>query len=215
MAYFIVRRPGGLIAAALQYGHVHSKVTLGYAGAADTGWLDDVTVERLEMVLEQADADWRHLANGEHVSGPAADGYRARVQAARPFAGRAVTSARSAARLLAAADPSIHHGEAMTCVWRADTAACRNTRLQQGLPAADAPEPAECQSSCRNLAWTDRDIAAQRERAALLATAADDPLAPKPLRDRAAAQAAQAQAIIDRHDRSRGTDMVPEQEATA
>jgi hypothetical protein len=77
LAYFIVRRPGGLIAAALQYGHVHSRVTLGYAGAADTGWLDDLTVERLEMVLEQADADWRHLSGGEHVSGPAASDYRA------------------------------------------------------------------------------------------------------------------------------------------
>jgi hypothetical protein len=215
LAYFIVRRPGGLIAAALQYGHVRSKVTLGYAGAADTGWLDDLTVERLEMVLEQADTDWRHLAGGEHVSGPAAGDYRARVQATRPFAGRAVTSIRAAERLLAAADPSIHHGEAMTCVWRAETAACRNTRLQQGLPVSDAPEPSECQSSCRNLAWTGRDITAQRERAARLAAAAGDPLAPAPLRDRAAARAAQAQAVIDRHDRSRSTDTAAEHETTA
>ena len=212
LAYFIVRRPGGLIAAALQYGHVHSKVTLGYAGAADTGWLDDVTVERLEMVLEQADDDWRRLADGEHASGPAADSYRTRIQAGRPFAGRAVTSARAAERLLAAADPNIHHGEAMTCVWRAETAACRNTRLQQGLPAADAPEPSECQSSCRNLAYTDRDIAVQRKQAGRLAAAAADPLSPAPLRDRAAAQAARVQAVIDRHDRSRGTDPTPEQE---
>jgi integrase len=214
LAYFIVRRPGGLIAAALQYGHVHSRMTLGYAGAADTGWLDDLTVERLEMVLDQADADWRHLAGGEHVSGPAAGDYRARVQATRPFAGRAVTSIRAAERLLAAADPSIHHGEAMTCVWRAETAACRNTRLQQGLPVSDAPEPSECQSSCRNLVYTDRDIAAQRERADRLTTAAADPAAPAPLRDRAAAQAAHAQAIIDRHDRSRRAG-VPLPEATA
>lgn len=193
----------GLIAAALQYGHVRSKVTLGYAGAADTGWLDDITVERLEMVLEQADADWRHLAGGEHVSGPAAADYRARVQAARPFAGRAVTSIRSAARLLAAADPSIHHGEAMTCVWRAETAACRNTRLTQGLPAADAPEPSECQSSCRNLAYTGRDIQRLSREAAEMEAAAADPLVPGPLRDRAAAQAAGYKAIIERHHASR------------
>jgi hypothetical protein len=203
LAYFIVRRPGGLIAAALQYGHVHSRVTLGYAGAADTGWVDDVTVERLEMVLEQADTDWRHLAGGEHVSGPAADGYRARVQAARPFAGRAVTSARSAARLLATAGPSIHHGEAMTCVWRAETAACRNTRLQQGLPVTDAPEPAECQSSCRNLTYTDRDITAARHQLASMQQTAGSPLAPRPLRDRAAGQAARMQAIIDQHEATR------------
>jgi hypothetical protein len=178
-------------------------VTLGYAGAADTGWLDDVTVEHLEMVLEQADADWRHLADGEHVSGPAADSYRTRIQAVRPFAGRAVTSARAAERLLAAADPSIHHGEAMTCVWRAETAACRNTRLQQGLPVSDAPEPSECQSSCRNLAYTGRDITAVRHQLTRLRRAADSPLAPRPMRDRAAGQATRLQAIIDQHEATR------------
>ena len=203
LAYFIVRRPGGLIAAALQYGHVRSKVTLGYAGAADTGWLDDLAVERLELVLEQTDTDWRHLADREHVSGPAADGYRARIQAARPFAGRSVTSIRAAERLLAATDPSIHHGEAMTCVWRAETAACRNTRLQQGLPVTDAPEPTECQSSCRNLAYTDRDIIAARHQLTRLRHTANSPLAPRPLRDRAAERGDRLQAIIDRHEATR------------
>lgn len=155
------------------------------------------------MVLEQAGTDWRHLAGGEHVSGPAASDYRARIQAARPFAGRAVTSIRAAERLLAAADPSIHHGEAMTCVWRAETAACRNTRLQQGLPVSDAPEPSECQSSCRNLAYTDRDISQLRADLGRMSARADDPASPQPLRDRAAAQAARARALIERHDASR------------
>ncbi|MDW8806858.1 hypothetical protein P1P68_19240 [Streptomyces scabiei] len=31
LAYFVVRRPGGLAAAQAQYGHVRAKVTLGYA----------------------------------------------------------------------------------------------------------------------------------------------------------------------------------------
>ncbi|MGP4104051.1 hypothetical protein [Nonomuraea sp. KM90] len=35
LARFIVRRPRGLIAAALQYGHIHTKVTLNYAGRGD------------------------------------------------------------------------------------------------------------------------------------------------------------------------------------
>ncbi len=108
---------------------------------------------------------------------PAAAGYRTRVQAAPCFAGRAVTSARAASRLLAAG-PCIHHGEAMTCVWRAETAACRNARMQQNLPVTDAPEPAECQSSCRNLPYTDRDITTARRQLTLLHQAATDPLAP-------------------------------------
>jgi hypothetical protein len=58
LAYFIVRRPRGLIAAALQYGHVSTRVTLNYSGIADTTWMEDLAVERLELVLEQADRDW-------------------------------------------------------------------------------------------------------------------------------------------------------------
>jgi len=66
----------------------------------------------------------------------------------------------------------------MTCVWRAETAACRNARMQQNLPVTDAPEPAECQSSCRNLPYTDRDITTARRQLTLLHQAATDPLAP-------------------------------------
>jgi hypothetical protein len=182
-------------------------------GRADTSWLDDLAVEKLEMVLDQAQQDMAGLRDGEHVSGPSAAEYRARVERAAAFAGRTVTGVRSAARLLAAADPDIHHGEAMTCVWRAETAACRAARLAAGLPGGDAPDESECRNSCSNLTYTDRDIAVQREHAARLAAAAADPLSPAPLRDRAAAQAARVQAIIDRHDRSRSTDPAPGQEA--
>jgi hypothetical protein len=155
-AHFMVRQPRGLIAAALQYGHVSTKVTLSYAGRADTSWLDDLALEQLEMVLDQAGQDMAGLRDGEHVSGPSADEYRARVERAAAFAGRTVTGVRSAARLLASADPDIHHGEAMTYVWRAETAACRAARLAAGLPGGDAPDESECRSSCANLAHRPR-----------------------------------------------------------
>ena len=91
LAYFIVRQPRGLIAAALQYGHVSTKVTLSYAGRADTSWTDDLAVEKLEMVLDQAGQDTARLRDGEHISGPSAGEYRARVTRAATFAGRTVT----------------------------------------------------------------------------------------------------------------------------
>jgi len=153
LAYFIVRRPRGLIACALQYGHLSTKVTLSYAGAADSSWMDDLNVERLEMVLDQIDDDWDQAQGGEHVSGPSAAEYRTRVQRAAPFAGRTVTSVRSAERLLASIDPNIHHGDGMTCVFQAEQAECRKVRLAQGL-AADGPDDSECRSNCQNLAPT-------------------------------------------------------------
>ncbi len=212
LAYFIVRRPRGLIAAALQYGHVHTKVTLSYAGDADTSWMNDLAVERLEMVLEQIEQDTALLGNGERISGPAAQEYRSRIARAAGFAGRVVSQVRNIERLLTQADPSIHHGEAMTCVWHPPTAACRQARLEAGLPARDGPEESECHSGCRNLAYTDRDIDRQRARLAAWQAQAADPLAPRPLRDRAAALAERAQAIIDRHEDGQNT---PEAEGSA
>src|SRR5690606_16735245 len=144
LARFIVRRPRGLIAAALQYGHVDTKVTLNYAGAPDTDWLQDIAVEKLELVLEQISDDAQRLAAGEHVSGPSADEYRRRVADSADFPGRMVISPRSAARLLASTDPQVHHGEGMTCVWRPETAACRAARLAQGLPEPAGPDESEC-----------------------------------------------------------------------
>ncbi|MGW4735672.1 integrase [Streptomyces shenzhenensis] len=203
LARFIVRRPRGLVAAALQYGHVDTKVTLNYAGAPDTEWLQDVAVEKLEFVLEQISDDAQRLGAGEHVSGPSADEYRRRITEGAGFPGRTVISPRSAARLLAGSDPQVHHGEGLTCVWRPETAACRAARLARGLPEPAGPDESECRSSCTNLAFTDRDIAHREQDLRDWETAASDPLAPRPLRDRAAAQAERIASLIHRHERNR------------
>jgi hypothetical protein len=158
-----------------------------------------MAVERLELVIEQAGQDHALLEDGEHVSGPSAAEYRARVERAAGFAGRVVTSVRNAERFLARADQNIHHGDGMTCVWIKETAACRKAKLAAGLPDTDAPDDAECRSACVNLAYTDRDIQQLSGRLAVLEERAGDPLAPRPLRDRAAAQAAGVRAVIARH----------------
>jgi integrase len=203
LAHFIVRRPRGLIAAALQYGHASTRVTMSYAGRADTSWMDDLAIERLELILEQHEHDSRRLDDAEHVSGPAAGDYRARVAAGAQFLGRVVTSRRSVARLLNDVDQDIHHGEAMTCVWRPETAACRTARIEQGLPSNDTPTETECRSGCANLAYTDRDIAALRIQHTQSHLAAGDTLAPQPLRDRHRELADRTLLIIRRHNSSR------------
>lgn len=134
LAHFVVRKPRGLIAAALQYGHTSTKVTLSYAGSADNGWLEDLAVERLELILEQTDRDWSSLTDGEHVSGPSAEEYKARIGRAARFAGRTINRVRNVERFMAQADPNIHHGQGMTCVWGAETAVCRKINLELGLP---------------------------------------------------------------------------------
>ncbi|MFE8005951.1 hypothetical protein [Streptomyces sp. NPDC057418] len=91
----------------------------------------------------------------------------------------------------------------MTCVHRAETAACRKEKLLLGLPADDGPDESLCRSTCANLAYTDRDIAEHRMRLPILETEARDPMTPRPRRDRAAAQAAQNCAVIEQHETSR------------
>ncbi|MGW1253980.1 hypothetical protein ACWD5Q_02050 [Streptomyces sp. NPDC002513] len=171
-------------------------------GAPDTEWLQDIAVEKLELVLEQISDDAQRLAAGEHVSGPSADEYRRRVAGSADFPGRTVISPRSAARLLAGADPRVHHGEGMTCVWRPATAACRAARLAQGLPEPAGPDESECRSTCTNLAFTDRDIAHRKQDLRDWEAAASDLLAPQPLRDWATAQAELITSLIHRHERS-------------
>lgn len=87
LAYFIVRRPRGLIAAALQYGHVSTQVTLNYSGTADTTWIEDLAVERLELVLEQADRDWALLEEGRACQRPVRAGIPSPRRPAAPVRG--------------------------------------------------------------------------------------------------------------------------------
>jgi len=46
--------------------------------------MDDLAIERLEMVVEQTGDDLALLEGGEHVSGPSAAEYRARNVARLP-----------------------------------------------------------------------------------------------------------------------------------
>ncbi|WP_406732545.1 hypothetical protein [Streptomyces sp. NBC_01794] len=203
LAYFVVRRPGGLAAAQAQYGHVKAKVTLGYAGDADTSWMEDLAIEELEMLSEQVDEDLRALDEGEHISGPPAQECRRRVRkASAAFAGRVVNQADNARRLSASKHPDIHHGLGMTCVWRLETAGCREEREAAGL---DVTEPDEqlCRATCTNLAYTDRDIKNKRLELAGWEAAAADRLSPRPLWDRAAAKAAPIRAVIEVHEQDR------------
>ncbi|WP_405178868.1 hypothetical protein OG225_33565 [Nocardia sp. NBC_01377] len=184
LAWFIVRRPRGLVAAAIQYGHVRTGMTLGYAGSYDSGFPDDLVFEewltRLDIL---ADAHQR-LIEGEHVSGPAADLYHQRVESATRFAGRVLHNSRDAATLLANPDLQIYQGYAMTCVLDPAKAACRLAGDDQGTRRT--PDVNDCRPTCANIARTDRDIAGLDDQANQLRLVVADTLAPpiRALRER-------------------------------
>lgn len=194
LAWHIVRRPGGLIAGAIQYGHLRTQITQGYAGQADAGFNDDVGFEEFLLRCETIHADQERLKSGEQVSGPAASSYIGRVTAAREFLGHSVSSPAQARALLANENMQIHHGAFLTCVYRAETAACRDAARGDATPVWQ-----KCKPSCRNIARTDQDIDALEAHNDELIS---DPLhlhLPLPLRIRLNERTTSNSAIISDH----------------
>ncbi|MFJ3932656.1 hypothetical protein [Streptomyces sp. NPDC090029] len=207
LAWFIRRRPRGLVAAAIQYGHVHVQMLQGYAGSYASGFPDEYAFEDWLYRMETVAEDERALAAGEHVSGPAADTYRHRVSAAhRTFAGRVLTSTGQARDLLGNPLLQIHHGRGMTCVLNPATAACQ-LRGTADDPLV-TPDTDDCRPKCPNLARTDRDITDRditdiEQRVTELEEIVADPLAPPIRHAREQHELARLKAVLDAHRQSR------------
>ncbi|MFI1707793.1 hypothetical protein [Streptomyces griseoruber] len=199
LAWFIRRRPRGLVAASLQYGHLHTRMLQGYAGSYDSGFPDEYAFEDWLYRLEILSDDTQALEDGEHVSGPAADAYRHRVTAAtRQFAGHVLTSDRHARDLLGNPLLQIHHGQGMTCVLDPAQALCRlRGTIDDPLVT---PDTDDCRPQCRNIARTGRDIEHLRRRYGELTAIADDPLAPPIRHQRELHELERLQRILDTHD---------------
>ncbi|MFD4248014.1 hypothetical protein ACFWP3_41545 [Streptomyces sp. NPDC058525] len=199
LAWFIRRRPRGLIAATVQYGHAHTRMLQGYAGTYDSGFPDEYAFEDWLFRIEGLAEDERELLAGEHVSGPAADTYRSRVTAAnREFAGRVLARDRQARDLLGNPLLQIHHGEGMTCVFDPTTAACQIRGTAEDPMVT--PDTDDCRPKCPNLARTDRDIEYVRRQAKHFEDLVADPLAPPIRHERERHELTRLKSIIDIHD---------------
>jgi len=200
LAWHIVRRPGGAVAGAVQYGHVRTQMTQGYAGRSDSGFVDEVAFEELLVRIETLAQDADLLDEGEHVSGPAANTYKARVATARTFAGLTVPSTAQERQLASTEALEVHHGDLFTCVWAPETAACVTSD-----DAADGPSLNRCKVGCSNLALTDRDAS----QAQVELTSLDDELAtvelPNPLRTRLTGRRDLLAQRLEEHSKGRPT----------
>jgi len=177
LAWFIRRRPRGLVAGAIQYGHVHTRLLQGYAGDYDSGFSDDYAFEDFLVRMEELAEDEKALADGEKVSGPAAGPYRERVTAANwRFGGHVLKTGREARDLMANPLLKIFHGQGMTCVFDPQQAACQ-LRGTKDDPLV-TPDIDDCRPRCPNIARTDRDIDVVRAKHSELAEIIADVLAP-------------------------------------
>jgi hypothetical protein len=198
LAWFIRRRPRGLVAGAIQYGHVHTRLIQGYAGDYNSGFPDEYAFEDFLARLDELAADERALAAGEHVSGPAAQTYLSRISAATAqFAGHVLTSGKQARDLLGNPLLQIFHGEGMTCVFDPAHALCQ-IRGSASDPMV-TPDIDDCRPRCRNIARTDRDIVTIRARRDELEEIVDDTLAPPIRRHREQQELNRLNTILEKH----------------
>ncbi|MFD9452698.1 hypothetical protein ACFWBC_06370 [Streptomyces sp. NPDC059985] len=198
LAWFICRRPRGLVAAAIQYGHLQVQITQGYAGTYASGFPDDMAFERWLARLDELEEADRRLKNGANVSGPAADAYRSRVTGGcQKFAGRVLRTAKEARHILANPSLQIYPGKGMTCVFAAATALCE---LSPGLDDARyTPDIDDCRPGCLNIVRTEDNIDELRAEAGRLRLTVDDEASPPIRLQRERQRLTYLEKIIDGH----------------
>ncbi|MFF4941962.1 integrase [Streptomyces rubiginosohelvolus] len=200
LAWHIARRPGGLIALAIQYGHMRTildaRVSSGYGSRSRAGMHSVLDVETALAAAETAAKLRDRAAAGEKISGPAAQ--RALVAAAETprFEGKLVTTtfARKATKFLERDGVVLFDNpEAMLiCAFKRDTALC------EPAPGANAPRQYDCRPGCGNAVRTDSHARSLRIRADEIDQLAA--AAPGPVGRRLHANADRLREIADTHD---------------
>jgi hypothetical protein len=202
LAWHIARRPNGLVALAIQYGHMRTAfdtwASEGYGSRSRNGIHDLIELETALATAGTAAALREDLSNGGGISGPAARRTILAAAAASRFAGVPVTLA-AVRKLLKNEDAMIYDNPhaLVICHYKRDKALCHRDG------ARDTPSLDHCVPGCGNIARTDAQAAHLRERAAALEAQAQH--VPRPVGDRLRATAANLREQAGKHDRTRIT----------
>lgn len=212
LAWHIARRPGGLIALAVQYGHLRTIVSQGYAARQRGGIHELLDFETARAAAEHLSDVHDALQRGEGVSGPAAQRLIAAARTEHHQFGGIVTTHRQAKALLN--DPALtvfeNHEAYLTCNYDPSRALC-NPNNDNGK-GAQAPSLDRCRNNCPNIARTDTNARQLRIKAEQLRAQAAAALTPVPVADRLSQRARRLDEIADTHDHTRIT--APEKDNT-
>ncbi|MQS37708.1 integrase [Streptomyces katsurahamanus] len=167
LAWHVARRPGGLVALAIQYGHMRTvldaRTSSGYGSRSRTGMHSVLDVETALAAADTAARLRDRVAAGEKISGPAARRALASAATTPRFEGRIVpaTFAKKAAAFLARDGVVLYDNPDafLICAFKQDNALCEPD------PGATAPRQYACQSGCGNTVRTDTYARQMRERA--------------------------------------------------
>lgn len=198
LAWHIARRPGGLVALAIQYGHLRTAVSAGYASRSRDGIHDLLDIETARASADTLVSLAADRAAGGGISGPAARRAILAAGQAPAFEG-VVFTARQARRLLTNSTLAVHDNPRtfLTCVYNPDKALCR-LRASQATPSLD-----RCVATCANIARTDEHAAQLTAKADELDQQAAGELIPAPLAGRLRTHATGLRDLAEKHYRER------------
>ncbi|MFI1721785.1 integrase [Streptomyces sp. NPDC020489] len=202
LAWHIARRPGGLVALAIQYGHMRTAVSAGYAARSRDGIHDLLDVETARATADTLAALHDDLAAGVGVSGPAARRAIHAAAQAPTFVG-SIRSARQAKAILRNPSLAVHDNPHafLMCVYNRDKALCHRVGTR------DTPTLDRCVPACANIARTDQHAAQLSAQAEDLEKQAASELVPTPLADRLRQRAESLRNLADQHHRNRAADL--------
>lgn len=201
LAWHIARRPNGLVALAIQYGHLRTAVSGNYASRARGGIHELINIETARAVADTVADLHADLNSGGGVSGPAAQRAIKAAATAPRFAGTVIT-ATTARKLLANEDAMLYDNphSLLLCHYKRAQALCHRDG------ADNTPRLDHCVPGCGNTVRTDHHAAKLRERAKHLDQQASH--TPRPLADRLRTNAKRLRGYADTHDATR---IIPEE----
>ncbi|MFI5823743.1 hypothetical protein ACIA8I_32345 [Streptomyces rishiriensis] len=195
LAWHIARRPGGLVAPAIQYGHMRTAMSAGYAARGRDGIHELLDIETARATADTLTTLHDDLTNGVGISGPAARRAIHAAAQAPTFAG-SIRTHRQARDILRNPALTVYNNPRafLMCVYNRDRALCHR------LDVTDAPRLDRCQPSCTNIARTDSHADQLRQHAQALEKQAASEAVPDPLADRLTRRAGHLLALADRHE---------------
>ncbi|GAA2452291.1 hypothetical protein GCM10010433_63140 [Streptomyces pulveraceus] len=198
LAWHIARRPGGLVALAIQYGHMRTAMSAGYAARGRDGIHELLDIETARATADTLTTLHEDLTHGVGISGPAARRAIHAAAQAPAFAG-AIRTHRQARDILGNPALSVYDNprSLLMCVYNRDRALCHR------LEATDTPRLDRCQPSCANISRTDHHAAGLLAHAEALEKQSVSEALPGPLAERLARRAGQLRELAHRHEHDR------------
>ncbi|MEV5921917.1 integrase [Streptomyces pseudogriseolus] len=198
LAWHIARRPGGLVALAVQYGHLRTTMSAGYAARGRDGIHELLDIETARATADTLTTLHDDLTQGVGISGPAARRAIHAAAQAPTFTG-SIRTHRQARDILGNPALTVYDNPRafLMCVYNRDRALCHR------LDITDAPRLDRCQPSCANIARTDQHADQLRQHAQALEKQAASEALPGPLADRLARRAEHLLDLADRHEHDR------------